>query len=236
MVGIPATDFGPVAQRNRAPVFYTGRRGFESCLGRQGRVAQWTEPPFPKRVHPGSTPGAITNFGRAPECWLSVALETMPWVRAPHHYPTDAQPYVRPFTGELSRWDLSWFAKPRVPHGMRIMLATLRQFAGFGHWLTIWFPPRRRGFDSSSPHQFTDPWCKGIASRSFKAETRGQYPPGLPIYGLMAQSVAQRTLNPKVVGSIPTQAAAAVCWQTGNSHKVAQSGSTPEAATNSMLA
>ena len=55
----------------------------------------------------------------------------------------------------------------------------------------------------SSPTKNAAPWCSGLTCRPVTAEIDGSNPFGVAIYAAVAQSVEQRTENPRVDGSIP---------------------------------
>jgi hypothetical protein len=61
-----------------------------------------------------------------------------------------------------------------------------------------------RQFDPVIAHQNAAPWCSGLTCRPVTAEIDGSNPFGVAIlYAAVAQSVEQRTENPRVDGSIP---------------------------------
>ena len=137
----------------------------------------------------------------------------------------------RPIHGKLSGWDPSWFAKPRAPNGVRIVLSAFRQFAGVTSVVEALPSKQNTGVRFSVPAPIMPRSSTGYDRCFSHSRKRVETATGCQLAG----SFNGRTwdFESHYEGSIPSPAAntAVVRWCTVVPHKDHAGGSSPPTAT-----
>jgi hypothetical protein len=136
----------------------------------------------------GSSPTWVTNFGPLVKRLRQRPFTALTGVRVPYGSPSgrlaqlgERLPYKQDVGGSIPSSPTNPSSMPPVP-----------TVPGNGQSNT--FPRRNR--------RHTAPWCSGLTCRPVTAEIDGSNPFGVAIQAAVAQSVEQRTENPRVGSSI----------------------------------